>query len=225
MQDFFMGVLIVGIITAFIIYKKGDLFISNPDARKKYFRISLIAVAISFVLFGVSGDTEKSKVTSNTNSKKEIVALPTLITTPKEKTLEERLTDIGNDLMKETPHKVILGKTEVTLSYTVGTVLDDNSIVNGNFTKFVKFGKLAFAENDIKSIRVVTSTTMTDSYGKESVEEVINTAMDKTEFEKFDWDNLKYAPLLEKMRSSTSYLWIHPGIMKNVNGEKIKLYL
>lgn len=111
----------------------------------------------------------------------------------------------------------------VSLSYTSDSFLDESWAVGGAFNTFVSFGQKAFKIDGVKRIVLAFKSTFTDSYGKNSVGDIIRFGMTKEEFEKYDWTNLNHQPIFYKIQRSATPFYVNPSVMLKIEPEKITL--
>ena len=102
---------------------------------------------------------------------------------------------------------------------------DESSLVRASFTTLVKYGREAFKIDGVDEIQVVVKTEFTDQYGKKDISDAVRIIMTKSEFNKFDWDNLKYQSVYEPIKKSAEALYLHPAILKNLKYDKLYLSL
>ena len=100
---------------------------------------------------------------------------------------------------------------------------DENSVVRESFTALVKFGMEAFKVEGVEAVRVVTKTEFTDQYGKKDIGDAVRIIMNKSEFSKFDWNNLKYQSVYNQIKNASESFYIHPAILKNLKTDKLYL--
>lgn len=112
-----------------------------------------------------------------------------------------------------------------TITTTSTNFWDENSIVRGNFTLLVKFGTEAFKIDGVDAVLIVSKTEFTDQYGKKNIEDAIRIVMDKSEFNKFEWNNLKYQPVYNQIKNASESFYIHPAILKKLDPSKLYLSL
>lgn len=111
------------------------------------------------------------------------------------------------------------------LTMTVNEAWDESALVRATYTSLVKYGREVFKLPDVNSVEIIAKTTFTDKYGKDNVEKAVDIVMSKTEFQKFNWDNLRYMDVASKIESSSDVYYIHPAIMKNLKADKLYLSL
>ncbi|MBU1119401.1 hypothetical protein KKH43_05970 [Patescibacteria group bacterium] len=66
---------------------------------------------------------------------------------------------------------------------------------------------------------------MTDQYCKEEIDTVTDEIFSKENFQKFEWENLKYEPIYNAFVNNAEKHYLHPGVMKNVKKDKLLLSL
>ncbi len=102
---------------------------------------------------------------------------------------------------------------------------DENSVVRESFTALVKFGMEVFKIEGVEAVRVVTRTEFNDQYGKKNMGDAVRIIMNKSEFVKFEWDNLKFQPVYNPIMNASEGFYIHPAILKNLKTDKLYLTL
>ncbi len=100
---------------------------------------------------------------------------------------------------------------------------DDDAVVREAYSMLVKYGKEVFDNPEVVSIGVVVQGNFVDSYGNEIVKEAVRIIMPKTEFQKFDWENLKYMPVSSQIQGSSEIYMIHPSIRQNLDPDDLYL--
>lgn len=120
--------------------------------------------------------------------------------------------------------KYDLHDEEVSVAYgEKSTFWDESSMVEGLFAGFVEYGKQVFSIDGVNNLRMTIRQEFTDSYGKNSVEDAASISMSKDEFQKYDWDSLRFQPIYYQMQRSATELYIHPGILTKIDVSKLKL--
>lgn len=111
----------------------------------------------------------------------------------------------------------------VTIIKKDGDYWDENDTVRTSYDILVSYGKETFKINEVKQIKVVVKGKFTDQYGKNSDEDAVRIQMEKSEFEKFNWDNLEGAVIYDQIKKVAEEHYLHPAIRKGIS--KQKLYL
>lgn len=120
--------------------------------------------------------------------------------------------------------KYDLQDEEVSVVYgEKSTFWDESSMVEGLFAGFVEYGKQVFSIDGVNSLRMAIRQEFTDSYGKKSVENAVSMTMSRYEFQKYDWDTLRFHLIYYQMQRSATELYIHPGVLKKIDPSKLKL--
>jgi hypothetical protein len=220
-----LGCLIVGLIKPAAFSK----FLGASVSRKKVGFVFGLATLASFILIGVTGPptpkSTKVEPTVPTSAKIEN-AVATQAVRPKEESTIDRLwkaldTSIGTRAGLNVEYSE--GSKTAKLTYTIGTAWDENALVRAAYAAFVKFGAEAFKIDGVDAITVNLRTYLQDSYGNKSPEDVVIITMPKTEFEKYDWNSLKYQSISRQMEQSSTKYYIHPGILLKLDPSKLYL--
>lgn len=134
---------------------------------------------------------------------------------------------LDNSMKTREGYKVEYDESSKTASIikTSTDFWDETSMVRGSFTTLVKFGKEAFKIDGVEAVRVVTRTEFTDQYGKKGIEDAVRIIMNKSEFGKFNWDNLKYQSVYNQIKNASEGFYIHPAILKKLDTSKLYLSL
>ncbi len=116
-------------------------------------------------------------------------------------------------------------KKEATLIFSPKDFWDENSVVKGAYSTLVKYGKEVFQIDGVNSLTVNYKLEFTDRYGKKSTDDAVIITMSKDEFSKYDWDNLKYQPVYNQIKSSASKYYVHPALESKLDYSKLYLAL
>jgi len=98
---------------------------------------------------------------------------------------------------------------------------DETAVVKSGYNTLINYGKEAFKIDNVEIVEVVLFNNFTDQYGKESEEKAVDFAMEKGEFSKYNWDNLKGQNIFNQMTESCSVHYIHPAVFKNLKKDKL----
>lgn len=98
---------------------------------------------------------------------------------------------------------------------------DANDIARTCFSAFVKFGQIAFKNTQIETALLECKAEFIDSRGNKSVETAIHLKMFRDKFQKYNWKNLEYRPIYHQLKNDCSNFYIHPGLEKDINPQKI----
>lgn len=112
---------------------------------------------------------------------------------------------------------------EMTLQFEPGTLWDENSFM-GVVHDMFKDVKVAFDDQEVKSVLVMIDTVMIDEKGNEEVKPVVTYRYTREGFEELNYDNFIDMALIEEWRilnEADSY-FIHPGIRKNLKDKYIQ---
>lgn len=160
--------------------------------------------------------------------------------TPKEKEVEAQKVTISNvDLASGDFKKLVKkkfkdvkevvqtdGSVVVTFKDDI-TYWDENDFVKRSANTGVALMEYIFKNPDVKSVNIVTPTTMTDSKGNESLDNVIKVTWDRELSDSVNYKNFKDMVLVEYPRyynEAVTY-YIHPGIYKNIKSDMKDLFV
>lgn len=220
----------LGIIILLILFFPIGLFLMWKHARwNKIVKIIITGIFALFLLGSSSG--------SKTSSTQQTQASPTPSEAKKtpEPTKEVKPLSISdnvwialdNSMKTRKNYSVEYNESSKTASITFTSLdfYDESSMVRGSFTTLVKFGMEAFKIDGVDSVQVVVRTEFTDQYGKKSVEDAVRIIMSKSEFNKFDWNNLEYQPVYNQIKNASEGFYIHPAVLLKLNPDKLYLAL
>ncbi len=224
----------IGIIALFILFFPVGLFLMwKYSGWNKVVKV-IITGFFGLMLIGSassSNNSTQTKTTPTPTTQTESVAQPSVqVTKQPEKpmTMTDKLWKALDDSMKTRDgYTVEFDESSKTASvtHTSTSFWDENSLVKGSFTTLVKFGKEVFKIDGVDSVRVVVKTEFTDQYGKKNIEDAVRIIMLKSEFNKFQWENLAYQPVYSQIKNASETLYIHSAIMQKLDPEKLYLSL
>lgn len=184
--------------------------------------------ALLVISSATSSKNTKSESTTQTNSPQaqQQVATPQPTKEAKPLTTTDKLwVALDNSMKTRDGYTVEYDESSKTASVTKTSTdfWDETSMVRGSFTTLVKFGTEAFKIDGVDAVRVVTRSEFTDQYGKKGVEDAVRIIMNKSEFSKFDWNNLKYQSVYSQIKNASEGFYIHPAVLKNLDTSKLYL--
>lgn len=100
---------------------------------------------------------------------------------------------------------------------------NENEIVRQAYRALVKYGKQVFKNPEVTSVGVVIQGNFTDTYGNSTTNEAVRIIMPRTEFEKFNWENLMGRPVSTQIENASEIYMIHPGVRQGINPDKLYL--
>lgn len=105
--------------------------------------------------------------------------------------------------------------------------LNETRLVSHSINTFVAYGLKAFQIDGVEVVGVDYRMPFTDNYGKQTTETAFKFAMSKSEFGKYDWNNLNNKPVYSQIVHSANEtdFEIKPSILRNLEKEKVKLAL
>lgn len=145
---------------------------------------------------------------------------------PKELTLMDKLwlaVDNGIGSRKGIDITYASNIKTVTLTYTNKDYLDESHVVRDSYTKLVKYGIEAFKLDGVNEVSITIVSGIRDSYGNLKDEAVVVLAMEKDEFNKYKWEELKYTNIQKQMENSSSYYFVHPAVKSGLKQDKLYL--
>lgn len=112
----------------------------------------------------------------------------------------------------------------VVLFHDLGdNVWDENAAVRQAYADLVYYGEEVFKIDGVNELKVSIHTPFTDQYGNDNSEQAVRIGMKEEEFVKFNWDNLVAMPVWDQIKNSASDYYIHPGLLKGINLDKLYL--
>lgn len=113
----------------------------------------------------------------------------------------------------------------VTLTYKSksGQFWDENIMVRESYSMLVKYGKEVFSHPEVEMVVISLKGPLIDTYGNESLDEVVRIEMSRGVFEKFNWSNLEYVSVYNAISQAAEYHYIHPAIFKSIDTNKLFL--
>jgi len=198
----------------------------QTDQRNWFIKHPILTTLLALFVIGLIGSSGDKKSPSTNQDKNTISVQPSsaqeskVTTAPL--TMEEKLQQITNKVLtdnKSTKVNYDNGTQTATITWGEGSdFFDEKLMIQGAINVFVEIGLKAFKLDGVKNLVVATRTNFTDSYGKNVVEDAVRLSMTRDEFQKFDWNNLKYHPIYNSFNKSATEFYIHPGIFKNLSG-------
>ncbi len=222
-----------GILIAFLIFPFFLMWYmwAKTDWSKKV-KWTITGVFIFFMLIGSTmQDTSKTTTQQPTQAvsvpaqeaPKEAVAEPAKPMT----TTDKLWAALDSSMKTRTNYEVKYDETkkEATVVFSPKDFYDENSVVKGSYSTLVKYGREAFKVDGVNSLTVNYRLEFTDKYGKKAFDDAIIITMGKDEFNKFDWDNLKYQSVYAQIKSSSSKYYVHPALDAKLDYSKLYLSL
>lgn len=101
------------------------------------------------------------------------------------------------------------------------TFWDEKDFVTSNISNYINICKEAYVK-DTNKIELIVYVKMTDPRGNENEEKALDMCMTKDKFNQYNWENLQYSMIdFDILKSDCEDLYIHPGILKNVNTDDL----
>lgn len=226
----FLICLIVGLIKPQSFSKLFGLTVT----RKKIGLVFGAPALIAFILFEATTPVAHPPEQKNTQSVVADVKIPVKTepptTTPavvqKELTTIDKLwmaldSSIGSRKLYDIGY--VESTKTVKLTLTDLAAWDENSIVKDAYAALVKYGSEAFKIDAVDLVTIDVKTEMQNQYGKSSLQDVIVITMPRDEFEKYDWNALKYKPISQQIKRSSTKYYIHPAILSKLDPDKLLL--
>jgi len=170
--------------------------------------VKIVVTIIIFLIFVISNISNNPSKTSNNSQP---TSTPTS-TIPVKKTIQVKPKPIYK-FIAET------GIAKKTISITDSW--NESSLVKNAVSAFVKLGQIAFKNSKVKYVLLECKTEFTDTHGKKSNEIAVSLKMSRNNFKKYNWKNLEYQPIYDQLKEDCDNFYIHPGIFKNLNFDKV----
>lgn len=220
----------IAIIALLVLFFPVGLFLmwkyANWNKAVKWVITGVFALLV--ISSATSSKNTKTESTTQTNSpqSQQQIATPQPTKETKPLTTTDKLwVALDNSMKTRDGYSVEYDDSSKTASVTKTSAdfWDETSMVRGSFTTLVKFGTEAFKIDGVDAVRVVTRSEFTDQYGKKGVEDAVRIIMNKSEFSKFDWNNLKYQSVYSQIKNASEGFYIHPAVLKNLDTSKLYL--
>lgn len=204
-------------------------------ARKKVFFIFGGLGLFCFILIAITSPKSDTSPIKNqleivengvkpTNTPK-ATGVPKPTNTPAlEKSIQDKLKDIANNIVNKSGSYEVEFDTKdgvASLIYSKDQFYSEETVVKTNYTYLIKFGKEAFKLPEVKGILVVVKTNFTDQYGNSKIEPGASVEIMKEEFQKFNWEGLRYQSLYDTFKQSAEFHYIHPALLKAIDTSKL----
>lgn len=98
------------------------------------------------------------------------------------------------------------------IEHTNASPFDAQSFIRQSFTILVLFGQEAFKIDGVDSVNVQNKTNFTDQYGNKKLDNGVTIDMHKADFNKFNWNNLKYQPISNQIQAASDVYIINPAL-------------
>lgn len=139
-----------------------------------------------------------------------------------ESTLERKIKDI---LKNKQDINIVQEDKNMTVTYKTDTPFTYNSLLNEVLSFYVKIGKEIYTQSETESFNFIVNGTVTDQYGTESIDKLIEISMPKENFQKYNWENLEYKPIYNSFIKDTEIFYILFSIRKELDLDKIFITL
>jgi len=126
--------------------------------------------------------------------------------------------NVSDNLLKQ-------GQKTISLHYKLGTVMDDTDLVRTAGSNAISACSELFQNPKVEMVELFAETDMTDQYGKTSLQVGVKIVYDREVVNKIDWKGLSVSSASDPgniYRIAKGY-YIHPGILKNVKSDIVKL--
>jgi hypothetical protein len=198
---------------------------------KKVVKVIITLIFIVFLMSSASSTNPKNTQSTRSGEptkQKEIATIQPTIQVVKPMTISDKVWKALDDGIKTRKGYVVdydSSSKIASISLTQEIFYSETSMVKDSFITLVKFGKEVFKIDDVDAVRVVIKSDFTDQFGKKSTEDAVRIVMRKSEFGKYQWDNLRYTSVYTQFKNSAEELYIHPAIFKKVELDKLYLLL
>lgn len=132
--------------------------------------------------------------------------------------LKDRIVDVDKVEIKD-------GKVTVNFS-TDKTYWDETDIASSTARQGVTLMEMLFKNADVKSVELVTPTSMMDETGNEKVVDVVKVTWDRAISDEVNYANfsdMMYVEFPRFYNVATSY-YIHPGVFNNIKSDELPLF-
>lgn len=239
MEDLFLALMLISLVCFLISWLAPKIFykLFRKESKALVRTTFGLATIMFFVAFGVMSDknkpdslkeadrqenqTEQTQVVAETKNEASAEPAKPLTTT------DELWNALDKSIKTRTNYDVKYDEAtkEATLIFSPKDIWDENSAVRGAYSSLVKYGKEAFQVEGVNSLTVNYKLEFTDRYGKKSTDDAVIISMSKEEFNKFDWDNLKFQPVYNQIKASASKYYVHPALESKLDYSKLYLAL
>lgn len=190
--------------------------------------ICCILIAYTSPRSDISSTKSQPKTVENnvkpTNSPKATdTSKPTNIPIP-EKSIQDKLKDIADKFVnKSGSYEIEYDSKDGTASliYSKDEFYTGETVVKTGYTYLIKFGNESFNLSEVKAVLVSVKTKFTDQYGNSKLEPGVSVEMTKDQFQKFNWEGLKYQSLYDTFKQSAEFHYIHPALLKAIDTSKL----
>lgn len=185
----------------------------KPIYKKWWFWVIII------IIIGAIGSLTETNNTINTSSNVENNSNNDIV---QESTVERKIKDI---LKNKQDINIVQEDNNMTVTYKTDTPLTYNSLLNEVLSFYVKIGKEIYTQSEIEVFNFIVNGTVTDQYGTESIDKLIEISMPKENFQKYNWENLEYKPIYNSFIKDTEIFYILFSIRKELDLDKIFITL
>lgn len=190
------------------------------------------ALIIGVIIIGVfSANSEgSSNVETKTEQAQGNVGTPSPVPTTipqTELTNEEKITELAKAKIDDRVN-IVFDKAEKFVSITLadkdGSFFNETDMANGIWNFYIPYAKEVFQFDEVNRIKVAITTEFIDTYGNSSTNTAVSLDMNKVDFQKFNWDNLRFTdPSKNRDLLDKSNYFVHGLIMDKVKKDKLKI--
>lgn len=194
--------------------------------KKQAAILVMMLVFVAAIAVGCGGGDSKTSLAAWTNAevtvdsvKSALSGKATIDPIPADSSFKNNITDIqvlnyGNE-----------GKKSVSVYYKSGAVWDETDMVKRSGGTAILISNILFQNPRVEQVAVFAQTDMTDQYGNKKTETGIKNVLKRDTADKIDWKGLADRHISDPgniYRLAENY-YIHPGILKNVKLNEVKL--
>lgn len=201
---------------------------AKPKKKKGKGCLIVIGVLLVLSIIGAiaGGDTKDESSVNTQSTTSEAVSStsvpPTYEATPE--SMQQLFADTSSSDYEELSSSIVAenGINVCNISYkNTGVAWDESAFVNGILCTFIDFQRTAYNVEGIDAVRFEVWQDMTDDRGNTESDLCYQFMMDKEAFSLYNWDTMGGRPIFDQMQRDCSEFYIHPGILKNVNADKV----
>lgn len=161
-------------------------------------------------------------MSSNYQKNQEVNSNERIVEESRENTVEERINDI---LKGKNNIEIATIDNKMIVKYKTETPLTFNTLLREVLSFYVKIGNIVYTETEIQQFDFVINGDVTDEYGAQKVDRLIEILMPKDRFIKYKWENLEYQPIYNTFIKETDIFYILYAMRSQIDIDKIFLTL
>lgn len=159
---------------------------------------------------------------SNYQKNKEVNSNESIVEDSRENTVEEQ---INNILKNKNNIEISTIESKMTVKYKTETPLTFNTLLREVLSLYVKIGNIVYTKTEIQQFDFIINGDVTDEYGNQKIDRLIEILMPKEKFLKYKWENLEYQPIYDTFIKDTDIFYILYSMRSEIEIDKIFLTL